>query len=928
MAIPIELAITAPDNFLLPPDGLNIRLGDTPVAQEARLHDYKRYAAEAFARVNRLDRRVHGRAGARIGIVSSGKSWLDTSHALQLLGIDDARARQLGITTYKVAVVWPLDSRSFRDWAEGLDLIVVVEEKRKLIEVQIKETIFNDRRGRRVFGWKNDRGDLLFSVKEALDPVGVAVTLGRILEDEGVMTEALRRRRAELEQAAGAERKAASVARRPWFCAGCPHNTSTRIPQGARAYAGIGCHWMVQWMDRDTQGFTHMGGEGANWIGEAPFSTRRHVFQNLGDGTYNHSGVQAIRAALAARVNITFKILFNDAVAMTGGQKNEGGLTAARIAWELVALGVERVVAVYDPKEEPERSAFPPTVPLRPRDELDEVQRDLQDVAGVTAIIYMQTCASEKRRRRKRGAFPDPDRRVFINPHVCEGCGDCGVKSNCVAIAPLETEFGRKRAIDQSSCNKDFSCLDGFCPSFVTLEGAQPRWERRATFVATGLPEPDLPQLDGVYSLVVTGIGGTGVVTIGALIAMAAHIEGKGVGVMEMAGLAQKGGAVQIHCRIADHPDRISAIRVAAGEADALIGGDLVVSAADRTLALLMPGKTRAVLNAHRKMPGDFTRDRDLMLPFDALVSDVADRIGAADVEVLDATRLAEVRLGDAVYANVLLLGMAWQMGLVPLSREAIFRAIEINGASTDGNRQAFLLGRWAVEHPSEVASLIEAHDPRPETGLDQIVEVRARHAQAYQGSALADRYRDLVDVARGLDEDFAVAVANGYHKLLTYKDEYEVARLHHETLRKTVDRQFQDVRSIRIHLAPPFLARRGRDGLPRKVAFGSWILPVLGALKHFRRLRGTPFDPFGRTSERRMERALIAQYEADMQRVIAAWDPDRKRIAVRLAQLPLQIRGFGHVKHAAAKAATEQRAALLAELDSGDDRPTLKAAE
>ncbi len=925
---PHRLAIAAPRDFLLPPDGLNIRLGDTPVAQEARLHDYKRYAAEAFARANRLDRRVHGRAGARIGIVSSGKSWLDTSHALQLLGIDDAVARDLGVTTYKVAVVWPLDSRSFREWAEGLDLIVVVEEKRKLIEVQIKEAIFNDRRGRRVFGWKNDRGDLLFSVKEALDPVRVAVTLGRILEDEGVVSEALRRRRAALEQAAGAEGNASPVARRPWFCAGCPHNTSTRIPHGARAYAGIGCHYMVQWMDRDTQGFTHMGGEGANWIGEAPFSTRAHVFQNLGDGTYNHSGVQAIRAALAARVNITFKILFNDAVAMTGGQKNEGDLTAARIARELVALGVERVVAVYDPKEEPERSAFPPTVPLRPRDELDEVQRELQDVAGVTAIIYMQTCASEKRRRRKRGAFPDPDRRVFINPHVCEGCGDCGVKSNCVAIAPLETEFGRKRAIDQSSCNKDFSCLDGFCPSFVTLEGAQPRREPRAPFVAAEPPEPDLPGLDDVYSLVVTGIGGTGVVTVGALIAMAARIEGKGVAVMEMAGLAQKGGAVQIHCRIADRPERITAVRVAAGEADALIGGDLVVSAADRTLALLRPGRTRAVLNAHRTITADFTRDRDLAVPFDALVRSVADRIGADDLVVADATRLAEARLGDAIYANLVLLGMAWQSGLVPLSAEAILRAIEINGASIDGNRQAFLIGRQAVARPADDAGAIEAAEPAPAVGLDRIVEVRARHAQAYQGAALAERYRQLVDLARGRDADFAVAVAKGYHKLLTYKDEYEVARLHHETLREAVDRQFQDVRSLRIHLAPPLLARKGPDGVPRKRAFGPWILPVFGALKRLRRLRGTPFDPFGWTAERRMERALISQYEADMRRIITAWTPDARPVAVKLALLPLEIRGFGHVKRAAALAVAQRRAALLAEYDAGDRPPRLQAAE
>jgi indolepyruvate ferredoxin oxidoreductase len=924
---PHRLQIVTPTDFALPPDGLNIRLGDNPVAQEARLHDYKRFAAEAFARANKLDKRVLGRPGARIGIVSSGKSWLDTVHALDLLGIDAAEAERLGITTYKVGMVWPLDVTSFREWAEGLDLIVCVEEKRKLIEIEAKEAIFNDRRGRRVIGWKNERGETVFSVKQSLDPVKIARTLGDLLAEEGIDTEALRARRAVLAEAVRADNAEEIAARKPWFCSGCPHNTSTRLPEGARAYAGIGCHYMVQWMDRNTEGFTHMGGEGANWIGEAPFSTRRHIFQNLGDGTYNHSGVQAIRAALAAKVNITYKILFNDAVAMTGGQPNEGGLTPQRIAAELVAMGVPKVVGVYDPKEEIDRKAFPAGVALRPRDDLDAVQRELQETEGVSAIIYIQTCAAEKRRRRKKGAFPDPDRRVFINPDVCEGCGDCGVQSNCVSILPLETPLGRKREIDQSSCNKDFSCLKGFCPSFVTLEGAKVKKAATAELNLPDLPAPALPAVDGTWNVVVTGVGGTGVVTVGALIGMAAHLEGKGAGVMEMAGLAQKGGAVHIHCRIAATPADISAIRVAVGEADAVIGGDLVVTAGAKTLGLMARGRTRAVVNAHEIPTGDFTRNRDFTLPTDRLALALRARIGDEAVAMLDASKLAEKFLGDAIYANVAMLGAAWQAGLVPLSAEAIDRAIEINGAGVEGNRAAFRLGRWAVAHPVEAAKALGATEAAPAEDLDGVVAYRAAHLEKYQGRRLARKYRARVEAAKAAGANFALAVAKGYHKLLAYKDEYEVARLHAETLERAVAEHFTDVRAMRFHLAPPILGRKDAQGRPVKSEFGPWMLRAFGLLAKFKGLRGTPLDPFGRTAERRMERRLIAEYEADIDRVQAAATPDTREIALALAELPLAIRGFGHVKAAAAEAAARRRAELLAAYEAGG-WPVLKAAE
>ncbi|RMF36203.1 MAG: indolepyruvate ferredoxin oxidoreductase family protein [Alphaproteobacteria bacterium] len=931
---PDRMRILTPQDFEMPPGGLNIRLIDDRVAQEARLHDYKRFAAEAFGRTNRIDRRVLGRPGAKIGIVSGGKSWLDLCHALDLLGIDAAAAERLGITTYKVGMVWPMDMESFHEWAEGLELIVCVEEKRKLIEVQAKEAIFDDRRGRRVIGWKKENGELLFTVKGALDPVLIARQLGAVLAEEGRDNEDLRAARARLDEAARADNAPEIAARLPYFCSGCPHNTSTRVPEGSRAYAGIGCHFMVQWMDRNTLSFTHMGGEGANWIGESRFSTTPHVFQNLGDGTYNHSGVQAIRAALAANTNITFKILFNDAVAMTGGQANEGGLSPERIAHELLAMGVKKVVAVIDPKEKIDRAAFPATWSLRgptrfsfaDRDDLDAVQKALREIKGVTALIYVQTCAAEKRRRRKRGTYPDPDQRVFINPEVCEGCGDCGVQSNCVSILPLETEFGRKRLIDQSSCNKDFSCLKGFCPSFVTVEGAEIRKSAGTGVDIPDLPEPVLPAINGTHNSVITGVGGTGVVTVGAVLAMAAHLEGKGAGLMEMAGLAQKGGAVHIHCRIAERPEDITAIRVAAGEADALIGGDLVVAAGSRTLGLMTRGRTGAVVNSHEIITGDFTRNTNFHLPTDRLSLSLRARLGEEAVRFLDATRMAEAVLGDAIYANVVMLGAAWQAGLVPVSRDAIRRAIEINGAGVQGNLAAFELGRWAVHDPA-AAHGAAALPVTEEKTLTERIAAREAHVEAWGGRAWAKRFHELVEKARAIDEDLGWAVAQGAHKLMTYKDEYEVARLHAEHLEAALDAQFSRRGAIRFHMAPPLLARKGSDGRPRKITFGPWMLGVLKWLARRKGLRGTFWDPFGRSAERRMERALIEQYFTDIETLLPQFRDEIRDPAIALAELPLSIRGFGPVKMEAAAAAAKRREKLLEAIRSGGT-PARQAAE
>lgn len=914
---PDRMSFVTPD-FALPEDGLNIRLVDDRFLQETRLIQYKRFAAEAFAHANGIDKRVWGKPGAKIGFVAAGKNWLDLVHALSLLGIDAAEAERLGITTYKIGQTWPLDMRGFSDWAEGLDLIVVVEEKRKLIEVQIKEALFDNRRGRRVWGWHKgsvaDGAEELFPTHWALDPVMIAQKLGEILIDEGRDTDRIKAGLQAIDEARKADNAQEIAARLPYFCSGCPHNSSTKVPEGSRAYAGIGCHFMAQWMDRETLGFTHMGAEGANWIGESLFSKTPHVFQNIGDGTYNHSGIQAIRAAVAAGTTITYKILYNDAVAMTGGQRNDGGLDAAQIVAELKAIGIGNLAVVYDEKEDVDFNSFPQGIETFERADLQTVQAKFAKTEGVSAIVYIQTCAAEKRRRRKRGQFPDPDKRVFINTDVCEGCGDCGVQSNCVSIVPKETELGRKRAIDQSSCNKDFSCLKGFCPSFVTLEGAQVKKAATTSLDLPDLPVPELPKIDGTWNVVVTGVGGTGVVTIGAVLAQAAQIDGKGAGMMEMAGLAQKGGAVHIHLRLANTPGDISAIRVATGEADALIGGDLVVSAGAKTLGLMRTGRTGGVVNSHEIITGDFTRNTEFALPTDRLTVSLQARLRDR-LDLFDASDLAKATLGDSIFSNMMILGAAWQRGLVPLTYDAIVQAIELNGAAAEKNIRAFEIGRWAVLHPEDAARVAEPKViPLPKT-LDEKIAYRFDHLVKYQSTRYAKRYRKLVDGVS--DPRLKEAVAKGYHKLLAYKDEYEVSRLHLET-RAKAEEQFGGDFKMSFHLAPPMLSKTGPDGRPVKKQYGEGMLRGFGLLAKLKWLRGTVFDPFGRTDERRMERALIKQYEADMREWLPKAKPDTMDALVALAELPLQIRGFGPVKHANASKAEKRREELLAVLRSG----------
>ena len=820
---------------------------------------------------------------------------------------------------YKVAMSWPLEREGIRHFAEGLEEILVVEEKRAVIENQFKEQLYNWREDvrPRVIGKFDENRNWILPSNGELTPAQIARVIAQRIArfyTSPRIAERIAFLEAKERQLGG---NVVPFTRTPYFCSGCPHNTSTKVPDGSRALAGIGCHYLAQFMDRSTATFTQMGGEGAPWIGQAPFTETPHVFANLGDGTYTHSGVLAIRGAVAAKVNITYKLLFNDAVAMTGGQPIDGGLTVPALTRQLAAEGVRRIVVVTD---EPDKYAptadFASGATVRHRDDLDAVQRDLREIAGVTAIVYDQTCAAEKRRRRKRGRFPDPSKRVFINDLVCEGCGDCSKTSNCLSVVPVETEFGRKRAIDQSSCNKDYSCVEGFCPSFVTVHGGELKKRQVGGLSEAGLPplpEPAHPSLDEPYGVLVTGVGGTGVVTIGALLGMAAHLEEKGCTVLDMTGLAQKGGAVYSHIRIARRSDEIHAVRIAAGGASLLLGCDLVVSATQDALSKLEIGHSRAVINSHETITGDFTRNPDLTFPSGALQRSISEAAGEENVEFLNATDLATGLLGDSIASNLFMLGFAYQRGLVPLSAEAIERAITLNGVVVDFNRGAFRWGRRAAVDPDLVRARATPHAAVPPSHhlsetLDEVISRRVTFLTDYQNAAYAGRYAARVERMRQAEtaclpgeSRLTESVARSLFKLMAYKDEYEVARLYTETdfLKRLADR-FEGPYKLHFHLAPPLLGERDpKTGHLRKRSFGPWMFSVFRLLARLRGLRGTPLDIFGRSEERRLERRLIGKYEALADEILDHLSPANHEVAVELASLPAEIRGFGHVKEA-----------------------------
>ena len=953
---PDRVNIVVPE-FAMPPGGVHIRWPDAALEQEARLFDFKWYAALAYIRANRLNYNAIEGPNDRFGLIASGKAYNDTRQALLDLGLDDAACRQLGIRLHKVGVVWPLEAQGTREFATGLREILVVEEKRQVIEYQLKEELYNWRADVRpnVVGkfnevegdfsggeWSmpNPSANTLLRANADLSPAIIAKAIAQRLKKLGVDGDMGARIDAQLAILQAKERSLqvleVKADRQPWFCSGCPHNTSTKVPEGSRAMAGIGCHFMALWMDRSTTGFTQMGGEGVPWVGQQPFTNEQHIFANLGDGTYFHSGSLAVRQSIAAGINITYKILYNDAVAMTGGQQvgeRPEGHSVVQIAQSMRAEGAARITIVTD---EPEKYAdvkgIPEGIAIQHRDTLDAVQRAFREIQGTTVIIYDQTCATEKRRRRKRGTLVDPAVRVVINELVCEGCGDCGAQSNCLSVEPLETEFGRKRTINQSTCNKDISCVKGFCPSFVTVEGGQlkkkAKGEKKAspfddTLFGGPLPAPVLPPLDaGAWGIVVAGVGGTGVITVGQLLGVAAHLEGKGIVTQDAGGLAQKGGATWSHVLVARSQDDIRTTRVSMAAADLVIGCDPIVAAGKETALRMRSGRTHVALNSHSTPTAAFVKNANWQNPAEACVAAIAQAVGPEAVGAFDADAAAVKLMGDSLYTNPMLLGYAWQKGWVPLALSSLQRAIELNAVAVDNNKAAFAWGRRAAVDAASVARLFAPAQviqfQKRET-LADLVARRVEFLTSYQNAAYAAQYAAFVEKARVAEAPLgkttlSEAVARNLFKLMAYKDEYEVARLHTDAaFHARVNAMFEGDFKLHYHLAPPLLAKTNDKGELQKQKFGPWVQTAFRLLAPLKFLRGTAFDVFGRTEERQTERALVGEYRASMAHLLAALNAENHASAVEVARVPEQIKGFGHVKARHLKAARAKWAALLA---------------
>jgi indolepyruvate ferredoxin oxidoreductase len=941
MIDPERVQIVRPE-FEMPPGGVHIRWPDHALDQEARLFDYKWYAALAYIRANKLNHNVIAGPNDRFGVIASGKAYNDTRQALHDLGLDDATCQRIGLRLHKVAVVWPLEAQTTREFATGLREILVVEEKRQVIEYQLKEELYNWRSDVRpnVLGkfdevegdfsggeWSmpNPSARTLLRANADLSPAIIARAIAKRLKKHGVPDDVMARIDTQLAILNAQEQAMQTLLtdgvqgadRQPWFCSGCPHNTSTKVPEGSRAMAGIGCHFMTIWMDRATVGFTQMGGEGVPWVGQQPFSNDQHMFANLGDGTYFHSGILAIRQSIAAGVNITYKILYNDAVAMTGGQQvgeRPEGHSVVQIAQSMRAEGVAKIIIVTD---EPEKYAgltgIPSGINIQHRDTLDAVQREFREIKGTTVIIYDQTCATEKRRRRKRGTMVEPTERVVINELVCEGCGDCGVQSNCLSVEPLETEFGRKRTINQSSCNKDFSCVKGFCPSFVTVDGGQLRkkkkGEAKTEWTGGALPEPALPSLDAeAWGVIVAGVGGTGVITIGQLLGMAAHIEGKGIVTQDAAGLAQKGGATWSHVLIGARQDDIRTTRVGAAAADLVIGCDPLVAAHKETLARLRAGRSHVALNSSATPTAAFVKNADWQNPAHACVEALTGQLGTESVGVFDAEAAASRLMGDSIYTNPMMLGYAWQRGWVPLGHAALMRAIELNNVQIDNNKTAFEWGRRAAHDPQAFAALLAGSGAqviqfKPRESVATVMARRIEFLTAYQNKAYAAEYQTFVERVRKAEaplgkSDLTMAVARYLFKLMAYKDEYEVARLHSDrSFHDRIAAQFEGDFKLRVHLAPPLLSKKNEKGELIKQKYGPFMFSAFRWLAKFKSLRGTALDVFGYTEERRTERALIGEYRRAIEILLPDLDAGNLALAVDIARVPEQIKGFGHVK-------------------------------
>jgi indolepyruvate ferredoxin oxidoreductase len=894
--------------------GLNARWGVHPVMVEQRHYQQRIPRVKAFVKANALNHPVIGGEGGALGIVTTGKAHLDLMQALEDLGLTADRCRELGIGVFKVAMPWPLEPDLIGDFASRFTHLLVVEEKRAVIEPQLATLFVNDARAPLLMGKADETGAPLLSSEAEFSATMLAQALAALMARIGVKGAPGPKALAKPNAGPGG-----ALMRMPSFCAGCPHNTSTRVPEGSMAFGGIGCHGMASFLpERKTPTLFQMGGEGAPWIGLSPFTTRRHIFQNLGDGTYHHSGLLAIRAAVAAGVNITYKILVNDAIAMTGGQAIEGSVRVDQLTRQVHSEGARRIALVSDNIEKYRTGYdFAPGVTIHHRDDLDAVQKELREIEGVSILVYEQYCATELRRRRKRGKAEDPDRRIFINPRVCEGCGDCGVQSNCIAIEPVETEFDRKRRINQSACNKDFSCTKGYCPSFVTVHGGTPRRRSAGRGAApppefahrlAALPDPVPASLDAPYNLLVAGIGGAGVVTVGALIGMAAHLEGKGCSVLDVAGLAQRNGPVTSHVRVAARPEDLHASRIVT--ADLILGCDIVVASGVEVMSKMVAERTRAVVNTRVAPTSAFASNPDLNLTADRMIAAIGGVLNEEAAEFVDAGTLATALLGDEVATNLFLVGYAVQKGWSPVGLAALLRAIELNGVGVDMNRAALSWGRLAAADLAAVEAFASgsgasSKDVVPETPM-ALGERLTGELVRYQDRAYADRFSALVDAARAADARFPQragaltrAVARYFYKLMAYKDEYEVARLYSDgSFLKTLKAEFEGDLRLEFHMAPPLLQRRDpATGRYRKRKFGRGTMALYRLLARLKFLRGTNFDPFGRAAHRKLERRLIDDYEAMTRRVLAALTEGNYALAVEIASYPELIRGYDVVK-------------------------------
>ncbi len=938
------------DDFTMPPGGVNIRMHDTPRDIDWRLQNYKLFACHAFARKNKIDRVVMDSPKPRFGIITAGKSYGDVRQALIDLGITDDVARDIGLRVYKVGMTWPVEPQGIRAFVEGLEEILIVEEKREFIEYQLKQYVYNWEEGRRppvIVGKYDEKGAHLLPLENDHTVGMVTHVIARRVKRFYHNDKVDRALKFYDDFAVREKNYMPPSLRKPYYCAGCPHNTSTKVPDGSFAMVGIGCHYMVQWMDRNSSLCTHMGGEGVPWVGAAPFSETDHIFANLGDGTYFHSGTLAIRQAVAAKVNITYKILYNDAVAMTGGQAVDGEMPVYRVAQQCIAEGVSKCwIVTENPALYKERRNIPDDVPVLHRKWMDNIQKEARETKGTTIIIYDQTCAAEKRRRRKRGQYPDPAKRVFINKAVCEGCGDCSVQSNCMAVQPVETEYGRKRKINQSMCNKDFSCLKGFCPSFVTVLGGEPRKTKAQGDgdEFSSLPEPVVPDMgDHACNIMVTGIGGTGVLTVGALLGMAAHLEDKHCRVLDQTGLAQKGGEVLSHVRLATSRDEMRTGHITTGGADLLLACDMVAAVGKTAHETLNPVRTKAIINTNNTPVAEFVINNGIDFHNEQIRDEILSSTLKDHQYFVPATSYALGLMGDEIATNIFMLGYAWQRGLIPLHRQSIERAIELNAVAVEANKKAFSYGRIAAHDPDKIAAILAAAqgDSAQETfnsTLKDIIRDRTSYLTAYQDEKYARRYAEKIaslqiaemavhglenggEVPEGVALPVTEAAARYYHKVLAYKDEYEVARLFSDgRFIRELKSTFQGDYKIRFNLAPPVMEQQDpATGRPKKREFGAWMLPAFGILARLKILRGTPFDIFGYHRDRRAERRLIADYEADLTLVMESLSKNTLETCASLLAVPDDIRGYGPVKEDNLVKAYDRRAALREALMQGD---------